>query len=79
MDQQTTGAAHIEYTIGGVNKILCQITWFKRFGAPQEKVITLYIFKVRSVLMFGTVTFHSTLTQELNWKIEFQQKKALAI
>ena len=29
--------------------------------------------------MFGAVTFHSSLTQELSSKIELQQKKALKI
>ena len=56
-----------------------QITWLKRLGALQEKVITLYILKVRSVLMFGAVTFHSSPTQELSRKLELQQKKALEI
>ena len=71
--------AHVEYTIGRVNKILWQIVRFRRLGAPKEKLITLYILKVRSVLMFGAVSFHSSLTQELSRKIELQQKKALAI
>ena len=70
---------HINYTIGRVNKILWQITRFRRLGAPREKLITLYILKVRSVLMFGAVSFHSSLTQELSRKLELQQKKALAI
>ena len=76
---QLTWSAHIEYTIGRVNKILWQITRFKRLEASQEKLITLYILKVRSVLMFGAVTFHSSLTQELSRKLELHQKKALAI
>ena len=71
--------AHVEYTTGRVNKILWQLTRFKRLGAPREKLITLYILKVRSVLMFGAVSFHSSLTQELSRKLELQQKKALAI
>ena len=71
--------AHVDYTVGRVNKILWQLTRFRRLGAPREKLITLYILKVRSVLMFGAVSFHSSLTQELSRKLELQQKKALAI
>ena len=71
--------SHVEYTIGRVNKILWQITRFKRLGAPRVKLITLYIIKVRSVLMFGAASFHSSLSQELSRKLELQQKKALAI
>ena len=70
---------HVDYTIGRVNKILWQITRFRQLGAPREKLITLYILKVRSVLMFGAVAFHSSLTQELSSRIELQQKKALKI
>ena len=51
---------------GRVNKTLWQITRFKRLGAPREKLITLYLIKVRSVLMFGAASFHSSLSQELN-------------
>ena len=79
LTSQLTWSAHVEYTIGRVNKILWQITRFKRLGAPREKLITLYVLKVRSVLMFGAVTFHSSLSQELSRKLELQQKKALAI
>ena len=71
--------SHVDYTVGRVNKILWQLTRFRRLGAPREKLITLYILKVRSVLMFGAVSYHSSLTQELSRKLELQQKKALAI
>ena len=70
---------HVDYIISRVNKIIWQITRFRQLGAPREKLITLYILKVRLVLMFGAVTFHSSLTQELSSKIELQQKKALKI
>ena len=70
---------HIDYTVKRVNKILWQVTRFRQLGAPREKLVTLYILKVRSVLMFGAVTFHSSLTQELSRRLELQQKKALKI
>ena len=70
---------HIDYSVKRVNKILWQLTRFRQLGAPREKLITLYILKVRSVLMFGAVTFHSSLTQELSRRLELQQKKALKI
>jgi hypothetical protein len=74
-----TWTAHIEYTIKRVNKAIWQLTRFKRLGAPQEKLITFYILKIRSILMFGSVCFHSSLTAELSHKLELQQRKSLAI
>ena len=38
-----TWNAHVEYTVGRVNKILWQITRFKQLGAPREKLITLHM------------------------------------
>ena len=70
---------HVDYTINRVNKTLWQLTRFRQLGAPREKLVLLYILKVRSVLMFGAVTFHYSLTQELSRRLELQQKKALAI
>ena len=70
---------HVDYTINRVNKTLWQLTRFRQLGAPREKLVLLYILKVRSILMFGSVTFHYSLTQELSRRLELQQKKALAI
>ena len=70
---------HIDYTVNRVNKTLWQLTRFRQLGAPREKLITLYILKIRSVLMFGAVSFHSSLSQELSRRLELQQKKALKI
>ena len=70
---------HVDYTVNRVNKILWQVTRFRQLGAPREKLVTLYLLKVRSILMFGAVAFHSSLSQELSRRLELQQKKALAI
>ena len=70
---------HVDYTISRVNKILWQITRFRQLGATREKLIMLYVLKVRSVLMFGAVAFHSSLTQELSNRLKLQQKKAFKI
>ena len=48
-------------------------------GALREKLLTLYTIKIRSILMFGAICFHSSLTLEPNAKLELQQKRCLAI
>ena len=70
---------HIDYTVGRINKVLWQLTRFKRYGAPQDKLVTYYILKIRSILMFGAVCFHSSLSSELSQKLELQQKRSFAI
>lgn len=74
-----TWNAHVSYTVSRVNSIIWQLVRFKNLGAPQEKLITFYTLKVRSILMFGSVCYHSSLTQELSHTLELQQKKSLAV
>ena len=52
---------------------------FRQLGAPRNKLITLYVLKVRSILMFGAVCYHSSLSLELSRKLELQQKRSLAV
>ena len=74
-----TWTAHVNYTVARVNGVLWQLTRFRRLGAPQEKLVTFYILKIRSIIMFGAVCYHSALTKELSQQLELQQKRALAI
>ena len=71
--------SHINYTVSRVNKVIWQLVRFKQLGAPRDKLRTLYILKIRSILMFGSVCFHSSLTIELSKKLEIQQKRSLAV
>ena len=71
--------SHIDYTIKRVNRVLWQLTRFRSLGAPTDKLIQFYILKIRSILMFGSVCFHSSLTQELSQKLELQQRRSLAV
>ena len=71
--------SHINYTVTRVNKVIWQLVRFKQLGAPREKLKTLYILKIRSILMFGAVCYHSSLTLELCKKLEMQQKRCLAV
>ena len=71
--------SHIDYTIKRVNGVLWQLTRFRNLGAPTDKLIQFYILKIRSILMFGSVCFHSSLTQELSQKLELQQRRSLAV
>ena len=70
---------HIKYTIGRVNRVMWQLTRFKQHGASREKLITFYILKIRSILMFGCVCFHSALNSEQRQNLELQQKRGLII
>ena len=69
----------MDYTIKRVNTVLWQLTRFRNLGAPTDKLLQFYILKVRSILMFGSVCFHSSLTQELSHKLELQQRRSLAV
>ena len=57
-----TWSAHIKYTVKRVNSVLWQLTRFKRLGASRDKLISFYILKLRSILMFAAVCFHSAHT-----------------
>ena len=70
---------HVNYTISRVNGVLWQLVRFKNLGAPTDKLILFYILKIRSILMFGSACFHSSLTQELSQSLELQQKRSLAV
>jgi hypothetical protein len=70
---------HMDYTLSRVNKSIWQLVRFKQLGAPREKLITLYTLKIRSILMFGAICFHSSLTLEQSAKLELQQKRCLAV
>ena len=70
---------HVKYTVGRINKVMWQLLGFKQYGAPQEKLVIFYILKVRSILMFGSVCYHSSLSDELSRTLELQQRKCCAI
>ena len=74
-----TWQAHVDYTVSRVNAVIWQLVRFKNLGAPRTKLITLYILKVRSILMFGSACYHSSLTLEQSRKLELQQKRSLAV
>ena len=71
--------AHINYTVARVNSIQWQLTRFKQTGIERQKLVTFYTLKIRSILMFGAVCYHSALSQELRELLELQQKRSLAI
>ena len=79
INSELSWSAHIDYTVKRVNKILWQLTRFKQIGAAQDKLVQFYTLKIRSILMFGSVCFHSSLSAELSQLLELQQKRSLAI
>ena len=70
---------HVNYTIKRVNGKLWQLARFRQLGASREKLIQFYVLKIRSILMFASVCFHSSLTIEQSQKLEIQQKRSFAI
>ena len=76
---ELTWTAHVDYTVKRVNKVLWQLTRFKQIGATQDKLLTFYKLTIRSILMFGAVCFHSSLSIQLSQLLELQQKRSLAI
>ena len=74
-----TWNAHVSYTVSRVNSIIWQLVRFKNLGAPRGKLVLFYTLKARSILMFGAVCYHSSLTLELSHTLELQQKKSLAV
>ena len=76
INTELTWNDHISYTVARVNRVVWQLS---RYRATTEHLITFYIVKIRSILMFGAVVFHSSLTAELSQKLELQQKRSLAV
>ena len=46
-----TWTAHVNYTVNRVNRVLWQLVRFKQLGAPQDKLKTFYVLKIRSILI----------------------------
>ena len=74
-----TWGAHIEYTVSRVNKVIWQLVRFQQLGATREQLLTFYTLKIRSILMFGSACFHSSLSQELTRQLELQQRRCLIV
>ena len=74
---ELTWSAHVDYTVNRVNKFLWQLTRFKQLGAAQDKLITFYKLKIRSILKFGAVCFHCSLTIQQSQLLE--QRRSLVI
>jgi hypothetical protein len=69
--------AHVDYTVGRINGTLWQLVRLKQLGADRDKLIEFYVVKIRSILMFGAVCFHSALPAYLSRRLELQQRRAL--
>ena len=52
---------------------------FKNIGASREELIILYTLKIQSIIMFGSICFHSALSLEPSDKLELQQKRSLVV
>ena len=74
-----TWEEYVIYTVGRENKVLCQLIRFKQLGASNDQLLKYYLLKIRSILMFGAVCYHSALTLQQRYQLELQQKRSLAI
>ena len=74
-----TWEEHVNYTVERINKTIWQLTRLKNMKAPRSKLIEFYKVKIRSILMFGSVCFHSALTQQQSRLLEAQQKRCLIV
>ena len=55
------------------------LTKLKYVGLSTEELLNLYILFIRSITEYCSVVFHSSLTQELTYKIERIQKTCLKV
>ena len=74
-----TWQSHINYTVKRVNSKIWQLIRFRQLGATREKLKQFYVLKIRSILMFASVCFHHSLTNEQSQQLETQQKRCLAV
>ena len=70
---------HIEYISKKAAKNFWMLIRFKRLGATFDKLLTIYLLKIRSLLEYASPVFHSSLTIDQSNQLESTQKKALAI
>ena len=62
-----------------MNKTIWQLVRLKNMKAQRDKLLEFYKVKIRSILMFGSVCFHSSLTEQQSRLLEAQQKRCLGI
>ena len=70
---------HIQYIVSKASQNFWMLIRFKRLGATPDKLLTIYLLKIRSLLEYASPVFHSSLTTEQSNMLESTQKKALAI
>ena len=79
VDSSLSWGPHIEYTLKNASKKLWLLIRFKRLGASQDQLLTLYQLKIRCLAEFAAPAFHGALTLQQTNDIEMLQKKAFAI
>ena len=70
---------HIEYISKKAAKNFWMLIRVKRLGATPDKLLSIYLLKIRSLLEYASPVFHSSLTIDQSNQLESTQKKALAI
>ena len=72
-------SSHIDYITKKAAKNFWILIRFKRLGATPDKLLSVYLLKIRTLLEYATPVFHSSLTVDQSNQLEITQKKALAI
>ena len=70
---------HVDYISKKAAKNFWMLIRFKRLGASPEKLLSIYLSKIRTLLEYCTPVFHRSLTVDQSNQLEITQKKALAI
>ena len=68
---------HVDYITKKAAKNFWMLIRFKKLGAPPEKLLSVYLLKIRTLLEFASPCFHSSLTFDQINQFEVTQRKAL--
>ena len=72
-------AEHVDYICKKAARNLWILIRFKKLGASTDKLLSVYLLKIRSLLEYAAPVFHSSLTIDQSNQLETIQKKALSI
>ena len=79
IDSSLCWGPHVEFTVTNATKKLWLLIRFKKLGATESQLLTLYQLKIRCLLEFAAPAFHGALTAQQSNDLEAVQKKAFVI
>lgn len=69
----------VDSMVGKGSRRLYMLNRLKRFGLPEEDLVSVYVSYVRPVVEYATPVWHGSLTDEQSKKLESIQKRACRI